>query len=281
VRSLLAATLLWALSFGLIKRDLAGVDPNFVGAARLLLALPLFLPLLRARGLGAGLVLRLLAIGAVQYGVMYVLYISAFRYAAGHEVALYTVLTPLYVALVHDAYARRLDLKNLGLAAVAAAGAAVIQHRADARVVLLGFGLLQVANLCFAWGQVEYRRLRRRRQDLRDHEVFALLYLGGLAVTLPAATASGGWASARGLTTAQWLTLAYLGVVASGVGFFLWNRGAVQVGPGALAVMNNLKVPLGVVAALTIFGEQADLGRLAVGGGLMIVAAVIAARRAA
>jgi len=100
-------------------------------------------------------------------------------------------------------------------------------------------------------------------------------------VTLPAATASGGWASARGLTTSQWLTLAYLGVVASGVGFFLWNRGAVQVGPGALAVMNNLKVPLGVVAALTIFGEQADLGRLAVGGGLMIVAAVIAARRTA
>lgn len=281
MRSLVAATLLWALSFGLIKRFLGGVDPSFVGAARLLLALPLFLPLLRARGLGAALALRLVAIGAVQYGVMYVLYIAAFRSAAAHEVALYTVLTPLYVALVHDAYARRLDVVNLALAAIAALGAAIIQHRADARVVLAGFGLLQVANLCFAWGQVAYRRERLRRPDLRDREVFALLYLGGLAVTLPAATLSGGWASAGALSSAQWLALAYLGVLASGVGFFLWNRGAVQVGPGALAVMNNLKVPLGVVVALTVFGEQADLGRLAAGGALMIVAAALAARRAA
>lgn len=280
MRSLLAATLLWALSFGLIKRHLSGLDPNFVAAARLLLALPLFLPLLRARGLGRGLALRLVAIGAIEYGVMYVVYIAAFRRAAAHEVALYTVLTPLYVALVHDAYARRFAWRNLGLAALAAVGAAVIVHRAEARVMWLGFGLLQVANLCFAWGQVAYRRERLRRPELRDHQVFALLYLGGLAVTLPAATATGAWASARGLGAAQVLSLLYLGVVASGLGFFLWNRGAVQVGPGALAVANNLKVPLGVVAALTIFGEQADLARLAIGGGLMVGAAALASRRA-
>ena len=35
--------------------------------------------------------------------------------------------------------------------------------------------------------------------------------------------------------------------------------------PAALAVANNLKIPLAVVAALTIFGEQAELWRLAIG----------------
>ena len=48
---------------------------------------------------------------------------------------------------------------------------------------------------------------------------------------------------------------------------------------GALAVFNNLKIPLAVAAALTIFGERADLLRLALGGGLMLIAAALAARR--
>lgn len=279
MRSLLAATLLWALSFGLIKRHLGGLDPNFVAAARLVLALPLFVPLVRVRGLAPGLLVRLMAIGAVQYGLMYVGYIASYAYAAAHEVALFTVLTPVYVALLADAYRREFAPANLGLAVLATIGAAVIQHRAQSQMAWLGFGLVQAANLCFAWGQVEYRRIRRARPELRDHEVIALLYCGGIAVTAAAATVSGGWAAAATVTTEQWLVLAYLGVLATGVGFFLWNRGAVEVGTGTLAVANNLKVPLGVLAALTIFGEEADLARLFVGGGLMVVAAALAARR--
>jgi drug/metabolite transporter (DMT)-like permease len=278
VRSLLAATLLWALSFGLIKRHLGGLDPNLVAAVRLLFALPLFLPLLRLRGLSRRLVLRLLVIGAVEYGVMYMFYIASYGHAAGHEIALYTVLTPLYVVLLHDLAARRLAARNLGLAALAALGAAVIQYKSGARVLWTGFVLVQIANLCFSWGQVEYRKLRRERADLRDRDVFALLYAGGVLVTLPAALLSGGFSQASALTPAQWLVLGYLGVVASGLGFYLWNRGAVQVGPGALAVANNLKVPLGVLAALTIFGETADGWPLLVGGGMMVLAAVLAGR---
>lgn len=280
MRSLLAATILWALSFGLIKRHLGALDPNFVACARLLLALPLFLPLLRLRGVSPALALRLALIGAVQYGVMYILYIAAYRHAAAHEVALYTVLTPLYVVLLHDLARRRVVARNLALAALAAAGAAVIQYKSGSRVMWTGFALVQVANLCFAWGQLAYRGLRRERADLRDRDVFALLYAGGLAAALPAVLLSGGWTQASSLTTAQWLALVYLGVVASGIGFFLWNRGAVQVGPGLLAVANNLKVPLGVLAALTIFGETADPWPLLLGGGLMLLAAVLAGRAA-
>ncbi|WP_293272124.1 hypothetical protein [Nannocystis sp.] len=40
-----------------------------------------------------------------------------------------------------------------------------------------------------------------------------------------------------------------------------------------------MKIPLAVAAALTIFGEQADLRRLALGGGLMLLAATLATRR--
>ena len=44
---LFIVSLIWAFSFGLIKDRLAGLDANFVAAARLLISLLIFLPFLR------------------------------------------------------------------------------------------------------------------------------------------------------------------------------------------------------------------------------------------
>ena len=48
---LLLASLVWAFSFGLIKDQLAGLDPTAVAVLRLLCALLVFLPFLRRRQL--------------------------------------------------------------------------------------------------------------------------------------------------------------------------------------------------------------------------------------
>lgn len=283
---LVAATLLWALSFGLIKQQLAGVDANLIAWMRLALALPVLLPFLRWRelslwtGAPSRRMLALLAIGAVQYGLMYTGYLAAFRYAEAHQIALFTVTTPLYVCLVHDAWGRRFDPVNLLLAAVAVAGAVVLQPRTwSLGGAWTGFLLAQASNLCFAFGQVAYRRMRREAPAVRDRAVFAWLYLGGVLVCTLTVSATGAWGGLATLSSAQVWTLLYLGPVASGLGFFLWNRGAVTTSPGALAVFNNLKIPLAVAAALTIFGETADLQRLAIGGGVMIAAAAVAGSR--
>jgi len=283
--SLLLATLLWAVSFGLIRRHLTGLDPTFVAWARMLLALPVLLPFVRWTELShwpgrpGPVAVKLAGVGAVQYGLMYIGYIAAFGFAAGHEVALFTVTTPLYVSLIADAYARRFDPWNLGLAGLAVAGALVLQARLAWSDAWVAFALVQASNLCFAWGQVTYRRLRRAAPGARDHAVFAWLYVGGLVVTTLATTAIGGWTSAARVSETQGLVLVYLGVVASGLGFYLWNRGAVTAPAGVLAVFNNLKIPLAVVVALVLFGEQADLPRLGLGGGLMVLAAALAVRR--
>ena len=63
--------------------------------------------------------------------------------------------------------------------------------------------------------------------------------------------------------------LVYLGVLASGLCFFLWNIGATRVSAGTLAVMNNAKVPLGVACSLLFFGEHANLLTLAASFGLL------------
>lgn len=261
---LLVTSLVWAFSFGLVKRYLTGVDAAFVAFARLALALLLFLPLWRPRRVPAAAVLRLLAIGAVQFGLMYVFYIQSFRLLAAHQVALFTVFTPLYVAAGDDLLERRFRPLHFWTALLAVAGTAVIAYRGWGSAGLLaGFLLVQASNACFAAGQLWYRRLPNSGAWSGSH-AFAWPCLGGAAASAVAWCLSPGAPMLR-LTGGQAAVLLYLGLLASGAGFFLWNVGAARVSAGTLAVMNNLKVPLAVAVSLLFFGERADLARLAVG----------------
>ena len=276
---LLVASLLWSVSFGLIKSTLGDVHPAFVGFARLAFTLPVFLPFLRLRGLCTSDKGRLLLLGGVQYGLAYSTYLYAYQYLEGHHVALLTIFTPLYVVVFDAVMQRRSPWVPLGLAGLAVVGAAVIQYRgATWSGVLVGALLMQVANACFAYGQLAYRTFRRQHPEIRDGRVFGLLFLGGTVVAAITTTLLGGWSAATALTGTQLAVLAYLGVIASGLGFFLWNRGAVTTPASTLAVMNNLKIPLGVAASVLVFGEQTDLLRLLGGGALMVAAAVVAQR---
>ena len=101
----------------------------------------------------------------------------------------------------------------------------------------------------------------RQHGELKDAAIFALPCAGGFALALLAlATQSG--AAVPDVSSAQWLTLAYLGTLASGLGFFLWNVGVTRVTAGTAAVMNNAKIPLGIACSLLFFGESANLPRL-------------------
>jgi carboxylate/amino acid/amine transporter len=273
---LIVVSLIWAFSFGLIKRHLAGVDSTFVAAARLGLALLVLAPFLRLRGVAPRLAVSLAAIGAVQFGIMYLAYIESFRYLRAYEAALFTITTPIFVTLVADALDRKLRWRALAAALLAVVGTAFVAFKStDLSATLVGVALVQLSNAAFAIGQVCYRRLRRRNTTLVDRDVFALLYVGAFAIASAAMLMKGG---AIAPTPPQLLTLLYLGVLASGVGFFLWNVGATRVTAGTLAVMNNAKVPLAVLVSLLFFGEQAHVPSLCASLALMGVAVWLAAR---
>lgn len=276
---LIAVSLLWAFSFGLIKGRLAGLDSAFISAARLGLALLVFIPFLRFKGLTLRLALTLAALGAVQFGLMYLAYNASFRHLQAHEVALFTLTTPVFVTLLADALDRTFRVRALAAALLAVGGTVVIVFQGQAvRPTLTGLALVQLSNLAFAVGQVGYKRLRAQHPALRDRDVFGLLYVGGFALTLPLALGRMDFATFT-LTSAQSLTLLYLGVLASGVGFFLWNLGATRTGTGALAVMNNAKIPLAVACSLLFFGEYADVPRLAISLVLLSTAVWFAEKR--
>ena len=278
---LLAASLLWAFSFGLIKGQLSGLDPVTVSSLRLLLAALAFVPLGIRRPLPGRVAVSAAALGVLQFGLMYVLYITSFRWLPSWMVALFTIFTPLYVALFSDLLERRFRARHFWCALLAIGGAGVVVVTAmPAGADWRGIVLLQGANLSFAAGQVLFVRLRRRAGG---HEAALLgwMYLGAAALTLAAVLVrwAGGIAPLAGWHSGAWWALIYLGLLPTGLGFYLWNKGAGRVGPGVLASANNLKVPLAVLVSWLVFGETAPYGRVLAGLAVIVVALYLARDR--
>ncbi|MFG6667560.1 carboxylate/amino acid/amine transporter [Halomonas sp. HNIBRBA4712] len=268
---LVAVTALWAFSFSLIGVYIAGqVDNYFAVLLRISLALLVFLPFMRLKLLTKRAIVALTTLGAVQLGVMYLFIYHAYLLLSVPEVVLFTIFTPVYIALLDDLLFKRFTPIYLVTAVLAVLGAAVIRFEGVDSGFWLGFLVVQGANLCFAIGQVGYRRLAANHPgDLPWHNVFGWFFVGALLVALPAFLLMGN-AQALPTTPTQWGVLAWLGLVSSGIGYFAWNQGATRVDAGTLAVMNNVLVPAGLIVNVVIWNRDADLGRLALGGAIIL-----------
>ncbi|OQY22479.1 MAG: hypothetical protein B6I37_07165 [Desulfobacteraceae bacterium 4572_35.2] len=267
--SLILVSLVWAFSFGLIKGQLTGIDPVLVTAARLFLAWLVFLPFTRLKHCRITTIVALLIIGAIQYGVMYMTYTASFHYLKGYQVALFTIFTPIYVTVINDCFTRKFHRHFMYASLLAVLGTSIILYR-DLHLTEFrtGFILIQAANLSFAFGQVAYKKVMKTVRH-KDHHVFSLLYLGAILSTLPFLPAPQTWAVST-LSSQQILSLVYLGILASGICFFLWNHGARRVDTGTLAICNNLKIPLAIGCSALIFGEQINWSQLIFGSILTV-----------
>ena len=271
---LFAVTLLWAFSFSLIGVYLAGqVDAWFSVLIRIALAALIFLPFLKVKQTPKPLALKLMLIGAVQLGAMYSFYYHSFLYLSVPEVLLFTVMTPLYITLLNDALEKHFNPRFFIVAIIAIGGAVAIRYEGISSDFLLGLLLVQAANLCFAIGQVAYKRLMNN-STLEHKSVFGWFFIGALCVALVCYLLFGN-TDKLPTTTTQWAVLIYLGIVASGFGYFVWNKGATLVNVGALAVMNNLLIPAGIIVNVLIWNRDADLFRLTIGAGVILAALLV------
>jgi len=278
VTYLLLVSFVWAFSFPLIKGYLTGLDPNFVSFARMLLSLLVFLPFLRFRGIQKSVGLKLAFTGAVQFGLMYIAYITSFQFLPAHTIVLLTTTTPLFVTLFNDFYSRKFNVLFFVAASMAFLGGAVIKYPDQPlRASLMGIVLVQISNIAFAFGQLYYKQLSAKHSAWSDRSVFGFLYLGAVILTALFSMFTTRFSQIQ-ITAPQGLVLIYLGVIASGICFFLWNKGARFVNEGMLAIINNLKIPLGIIASLILLGESTDYLRLVVGFGLMVGAAYLCER---
>ncbi|WP_213997347.1 EamA family transporter [Arsukibacterium sp.] len=261
---LLSVTVLWAFSFSLIGVYLAGqVDPYFAVLSRILLALLLFSPLLLRYRFASSLVLPVIGLGALQLGLMYLFYYQSFLLLTVAEVLVFTIFTPLYITLLHDVLAKRFNPQFLLAALIAVLAAAIMRYQSFSEHYWAGFAVVQAANLCFALGQVGYKRLLAGQGDIKQYQLFGWFYVGAALIAIPAWLLLGNEQYPD--TTVHWAVLLWLGLVASGLGYYGWNKGATQVSSGMLAVMNNALIPAGLLVNVIIWQRDTDLVRLSIG----------------
>lgn len=273
---LILVTILWAFSFSLIGVYLKAVDPWFSVFLRAGLAMLVFLPFIKWADWKQKLNLKLAVIGAIQLGLMYVFYYHSFLYLSVPEVLLFTIMTPIYITLFNDILDGTFRAKFFASALLAVAGALAIRFDNISSDFLLGLMLVQGANLCFGIGQVSYKRLIAKQTaesqvSVSQTSVFGWFFIGAFVLASINYVLFGN-VEKLPTTNTEWGVLIYLGVIASGVGYFAWNWGATKVNVGTLAAMNNLLIPAGIVVNLTIWNRDADIARLLLGATLIVLA---------
>ncbi|MCX8642421.1 MULTISPECIES: carboxylate/amino acid/amine transporter [unclassified Gilliamella] len=272
---LIIVTIVWSFSFSFIGIYLSGqVDTWFAVVMRVLLAFVTFIPFFRIKNILPKQMVSLMGVGACQLGIMYFFYYNSFQYISVPEVLLFTITTPIYVTIIYDLLQRhRLRLSYLLTAVIAVIGAAIIRYDHISSQFIIGFLLIQGANIVFALGQVGYKRIMEL-YPLPQHHAFAWVYLGAIIV------ASIGWlifgnSSKLPTSSIQWWIIVWLGVVASGLCYFLWNYGATKVDSGTLAIMNNVVIPTGILVNVVIWHQSIDWGRFSLGSVVIVFALIL------
>ena len=274
---MIIASLIWAFSFG-IARGLAGqVDPYQLSTLRILLAtiVAFFVTkvFFRHHTVSKDAAFRFFLVGFIQLGLMYGPYMLSFQHLKAHEVALFTMTSPLYFVLLEQTVKRSFNLKTLFAALLAVVGGStVVWQKIDSQSLWMGVMLVQLSNLLFVWGQWLIVSFQPSNNELYK-SALPHYFCGGLIGSALCFVffSQGHFSDLFHLTKNVWIEISYLGVVSTGIGFFLWNYGAPRVTAAQLAVAMDYKLPLAIVVSLLVFGETANV--LQVFLGIMILMA--------
>lgn len=274
---LILVTILWAFSFSLIGEYLMDLDKYFLVFVRITLAAALFLPFTKFRNIPFILQLQLLLIGSVQIGIMYLFLYHSYHFLSVAEILLFTIFTPFYVTLVYDILARRFHFLYLISAGIAVLGAFIIRYENVSNHFWAGFFLVQAANICFAIGQSAYKYVLGKNKNFDQREIFGYFHFGAFIITVVMFLIFGDFERICP-SLFQWFILLWLGLAASGVGYFLWNKGATMVDAGTLGIMNNALIPAGLIINITIWNRTENYTTLVIGTIVILLSLLLHAK---
>tara|TARA_Y100000748_G_scaffold107886_1_gene90299 strand:+ start:256 stop:1089 length:834 start_codon:yes stop_codon:yes gene_type:complete len=252
-------SILWSFSFGIIKFGLTGVDSIFISFFRSLIAFIFFSSLTVYNIKKFSFDTKLIIIGAIQFGLMYVFYIQSYQYLPAYLVATFTITTPIFVGLFSQALMKESFSKNgiLSIILVLIGSFMMRFNLANPLDYWFGFILIQCANMFFASGQIMFKKWHTENSDKDIVHNFSQMFFGATIVTSLFYFQTVDVQNI--LSTTNLLSLIFLGICSTGIGFLLWNIGATKVSNTRLAIMNNVVIPLAVLNSFFIFGEDINI----------------------
>ena len=102
---------------------------------------------------------------------------------------------------------------------------------------------------------------------------FAFFFFGALLVSCGGLLISP-YSLSLSLGIIDVIAILWLGIFATGLGYFMWNRGTVEVSSSTLAVTNNLVIPLGLFVEILFFNSNPRLELLMIGACIIIASIV-------
>lgn len=252
-------SILWSFSFGIIKFGLTGIDSIFISFFRSLIAFIFFSSLTLYNIKKFSFDTKLIIIGAIQFGLMYVFYIQSYQYLPAYLIATFTITTPIFVGLFSQALMKESFSKNgiLSIILVLIGSFMMRFNFANPLDYWLGFILIQCANMFFASGQIMFKKWYTENSDKDIVHNFSQMFFGATIVTSLFYFQTMDVQNI--LSTTNLLSLIFLGLCSTGMGFLLWNIGATKVSNTRLAVMNNVVIPLAVLNSFFIFREDINI----------------------
>ena len=197
-----------------IGNTLVGIDSYLIGTLRLCIASLIFLPFSDSK-IKTNDRIRLFIYGSIQFGLMYTCYMRAYHYLPSHLVAIFSILTPVYIVFIHDIRQRTFSKHYLWIAFLSVLGAGFIKAKNfPSGDIWMGFGLMQLAGISFAFGQVAYRDWKAKTPRSKTFlfclshwvEHFGIWYFSFLLTDF----------NSIELSTDNWKSIVYLGCIASG-----------------------------------------------------------------
>ena len=270
MKLLIATTLIWSFSFSIIGNVISSaVDSWSLAFYRSLLGFIFFLPWIKKSKISK-YQFKLIPIGALQIGLMYIFYLSAFNFTSVPRVLLFTTTTPLYIAITDSLITKKFRSSIYLLAFFSTLGALLIRSTYFDLNDLVGFFFIQCANICFAFGQILYKNLKMKNNVYTNiYSDFAFFFFGSLLVSCGGLLISP-YSLPLSLGIVDVIAILWLGIIATGLGYFMWNRGAVVVSSSTLAVTNNLVIPLGLFVEVLFFSSNPHLELLIIGSCIII-----------
>lgn len=253
---LIIVSILWSFSFGIIKYGLSGVDSSYISFIRSLIAFLFFSSISIYNIKKFSFDIKLVLIGAIQFGLMYVFYIQSYAYLPAYLIATFTITTPIFVGLA-SSYISNQTISTNGIYAIILVliGSFLMRFNViNPFNYWIGFILIQFANCFFATGQILFKQwnIKNGTKDIVHN--FSQLFLGATLITSIFYFLNIN--NNLELTSVNLFTLIFLGLISTGLGFLFWNIGLLKVSNEKLAVMNNLIIPIAILNSYFIFGEQ-------------------------
>jgi O-acetylserine/cysteine efflux transporter len=275
--------LAWGSNFSAMKIALEELPPLLFVGLRFAILIPLIPFFPRPAGWPA-----ILAIGALinmgQFGFLF----SAMEadVTAGLASLILQSQAPLTILLAWLVYGERITwVQALGIG-LAACGLAGFGLASGGNITALGLGLILCGALCWACGNLVFRRLPG--VDMLALFLWASLVppLPMLGLSLMTETAAP-WAAIRDLSLAGWGAVIYVALISTVLGYSIWGT-LLSRHPAALVTPFALLIPVvGLATAAVVLGERVTgpeaLAGLTVLAGLAlaVLGPRYAARRAA